>query len=89
VHGQQGEVVGPAVLEGHKGKGLAMRFPGNKGYITCLIDQVRRLRAAAAANPTPAPHTSDVPATALPRPKPSLHGQPSLHEQPLAPQPTA
>ena len=76
VHGQQGEVTGPATSESYKGKGVLVRFPGNKGNINCLLDQVRRLRAAAAATPTPAPHTIDVPATALPRPKPSLHEQP-------------
>ena len=29
VHGHQGEVVGPAILENHKGKGVAVRFPCN------------------------------------------------------------
>ncbi len=29
VHGQQGEVMGPAICETLKGKGLAMQFPGN------------------------------------------------------------
>ena len=59
VHGQQGVVLGHTIL---KGKGVVVLYPGNKGNIACLIDQVRRLRAVAAANPTPAPHTSDVPA---------------------------
>ena len=30
VHGQQGEVVGPATSESHKGKGVMVLFPGNK-----------------------------------------------------------
>ena len=33
VHGQQGEVVGPVTNEAHKGKGVAVRFPGNKQSI--------------------------------------------------------
>ena len=49
VHGQQGEVTGPAALETHKGKGVAVRFPGNKGNVECLLTQVRRPRAAPAA----------------------------------------
>ena len=53
VHGQQGEVVGPATAESHKGKGVKVRFPGNKGNISCYLTQVRRLRAAPAASPTP------------------------------------
>ena len=44
VHGQQGEVVGPATSEHTKGKGVAVRFPGNKGNIDCFLTQVRRLR---------------------------------------------
>ena len=89
VHGQQGEVTAPATLETPKGKGVAVRFPGNKGNICCFLIQVRRLRPAPAA-PSPAPHTRDAahspcgPATAS-----AAAPQPSLHEQPLAPQPTA
>ena len=49
VHGQQGEVTGPAALETHKGKGVAVRFPGNKGNVGCPLTQVRRPRAAPAA----------------------------------------
>ena len=37
VHGQQGEVVGPATGENPKGKGLAMHFPGNKGTVDCYL----------------------------------------------------
>ena len=43
-HGKQGEVAGPAITESHKGKGVAVRFPGNKGAISCHLDQVRRRR---------------------------------------------
>ena len=53
VHGQQGEVTGPATLEHHKGPGVAVRFPGNTGMVNCRLTQVRRLRAAPAASPTP------------------------------------
>ena len=53
VHGQQGEVIGPATAETHKGKGVAVRFPGNTGIVTCSLTQVRRLRAAPAGSPMP------------------------------------
>ena len=41
VHGQQGEVtgLGPASEEY-----VAVRFPGNKGNVGCLLTTVRRLR---------------------------------------------
>ena len=62
VHGGQGEVTGPATLETHKGKGVDVLFPGNKGYISCLLTEVRRLRAASAAPPPAcAPHTRRCP----------------------------
>ena len=51
VHGQRGEVVGPATSESHKGKGVKVLFPGNKGGINCLLTQVRRLHAASASPP--------------------------------------
>ena len=51
VHGGQGEVVGPADGENTKGKGVGVRFPGIKGAVNCLLDTVRRLRAAPAAHP--------------------------------------
>ena len=51
VHGQQGEVTGPATDEATKGKGVAVRFPGNKGNVNCYLTNVRRLRAASAATP--------------------------------------
>ena len=83
VHGQQGEVTGPITNETHKGKGVAVLFPGNKQSIGCLLTHVCRFRAAPAA-PSPAPHTRDAahspcgPATAS-----AAAPQPSLHEQPL------
>ena len=46
-HGKQGEVVGPAIAESHKGKGVAVRFPGNKGAIICHRDHLRRGRRRA------------------------------------------
>ena len=49
VHGQRGEVVGPATSETLKGKGVAVLFPGNKGGIECYLASVRRFRAAPAA----------------------------------------
>ena len=58
-HGQKGEVVGPATNGPHKGKSVAVLFPGNKVYIDCYLTEVRPLRAASAANPTPAPRTRD------------------------------
>ena len=39
VHGQSGEVVGPATCE-HQGNGLKMRFPGNKDSINCALPQL-------------------------------------------------
>ena len=51
VHGQQGEVVGPATHATLKGKGVAVRSPGNKGSIGCFLTEVRRLRAAPTATP--------------------------------------
>ena len=51
VHGQQGEVVGPATNERHVGKGVDVLFPGNKGSISCPLTSVRRPRAAPAAHP--------------------------------------
>ena len=46
VYGDKGEVVGPATLEPHKGKGLAVQFPGNKDAICCLFTQLTQLMAA-------------------------------------------
>ena len=58
VHGQLGEVTGPGRgMKRTEGKGLCLLFPGNKGNVGCLLTSVRRLRAANAATPPPAPHT--------------------------------
>ena len=42
VHGQQGEVVGPATGETHKGKGLCMKFPGIEGPVNCFLTNLSR-----------------------------------------------
>jgi hypothetical protein len=65
VHGQQGEVLGPASLEGYTGRGVCVRFPGNKFGVDCFLTQVR-LRAASAASPRLHP-TSTPRAAPLPR----------------------
>ena len=58
VHGQQGEVTGPATAETHKGKGVKVRFSGIKINVECYLGEVRRPRAAPAATPPAcAPHT--------------------------------
>ena len=59
VNGQQGEVRGPATGATTKGKGVSVLYPGNKGNISLLLTQVRRLRAAVRCHPPPAPHTRD------------------------------
>ena len=41
-HSKQGEVVGPAAGEKHKGKGVKVRFTGNRRAIDCYLTQVRR-----------------------------------------------
>ena len=81
VHGQQGEVMGPATAESVKGKGVDVRFPGNKANISLVLAQVRRLRAASATTPrlcpphaTLFPRPVCVPATAA-----AAARQPSLH----------
>ena len=75
VHGQQGEVVGPGTLGTLKGKGVAIRFPGNKGNVQCFLYQVRRLRAASTATAglcAPREAACSRPARAvLPQPDPS------------------
>ena len=53
-HGKQGEVVGPATCESLKGKGVDVRFPGNKGVISCWLTTVRRRRRRAATRSSPA-----------------------------------
>ena len=56
VHGGQGEVVGHATSEQVKGKGVDVRFPGNRGNVECYLETVRRPRAAPAA-----PHANVAP----------------------------
>ena len=53
-HGKQGEVVGPTTFESLKGKGVDVRFPGNKGVISCWLTTVRRRRRRAATRSSPA-----------------------------------
>ena len=56
VHGQQGEVTGPATNESVKGKGMCVRFPGNTSNFSVLLTSVRRLRTVSAcAPPSPRP----------------------------------
>eukprot|EP00964_Phaeocystis_antarctica_P085380 scaffold53913_cov67-Phaeocystis_antarctica.AAC.10 len=52
-HGKQGEVVGPAALESLRGKGVDVRFLGNKGLASCYPIQVRRRRRRAATPTAP------------------------------------
>ena len=80
VHGQQGEVGGPATAESHKGKGVKVRFPGNKGWVECCLNEVRRLRTAPAATPTPMRHTRDA---AYVRPARAVLPQPGPNCKPL------
>ena len=54
-HGKQGEVVGPATSESHKGKGVAVSFPGNKRGVECYLSQARCRRRRAATRRFP-PH---------------------------------
>ena len=58
VHGQQGEVVGPATLETHKGKGVSVRFPGNKNSLSCRLTSVRRLSSLRSHQPLCATHAT-------------------------------
>ena len=51
VHGQQGEVVGPGTLEDYVGKGVAVLFPGNKGWIDLLLSDVCRQPCTITAGP--------------------------------------
>ena len=54
VHGQQGEVVGPA--KGTlKGKGVRVRFSDHKKRVQCELATVRRHSAASTATPPPPP----------------------------------
>ena len=88
VHGQQGEVTGPATGK-DRDKRVAVRFPGNNENVNCSLTNVRRLSAASAANRL-RPHTATLPTShAFPATASAASPQPSLHAQPLAPQPTA
>ena len=42
VHGQQGEVLGPATNKKRVGKGLSMMFEGNKAVVYCLLTSLSR-----------------------------------------------
>ena len=42
MHGQTGEVIGPATLEGYVDKAVEVIFPGNKGNIDCSLTQLSR-----------------------------------------------
>ena len=57
MHGEQGEVVGPATSESHKGKGVEVRFPGYGGAVDCYLYQVRRKSRRAATRSSPPPHS--------------------------------
>ena len=63
-HGKQGELVGPASRERHRGKGVAVLFTGNKSAIECYLTQARRLpppTALRVALADPLPHSSQDP----------------------------
>ena len=77
VHGRQGEVVGPATVETHKGKGVAVLFPGIKINIACYLGDVRRPRAAPAATATPKRPTRRCMRTHAPRGPSSLDPAPA------------
>ena len=54
-HGEQGEVVGPAIWKSHRGKGVAVSFPGcSKDLIICYLNHVRRRRRRTATRAAPA-----------------------------------
>ena len=54
-HGEQGEVMGPAICESHRGKGVAVSFPGcSKDLIICYLNHVRRRRRRTATRAAPA-----------------------------------
>ena len=61
VHGEQGEVVGPATFESLRGKGVAVLFPGNKRAVECYLSQVRRKSRRAATHSSPLPQLLLVP----------------------------
>ena len=61
VHGQQGEVMGPATCESHKGKGVNVLFLSNKVAVSCWLISVRRRRRR--AQPPTAPHRLSCPSS--------------------------
>ena len=65
VHGQQGEVMGPATSVALKGKGVCVLFPGNMGNVNCYLTTVRPPPPLPA--PACAPHTRRCPRPAHPR----------------------
>ena len=78
VYGEQGEVTGPATVESHKGKGVTAVFSGDSRQ--CYLTQVRRLRAASAASPSPAaPHTRRCPHAPRASPRQPLPRRASPH----------
>ena len=56
LHSQQGKVTGPFTCEDGE-EGVAVLFPGNTGSIDCLLNLVRRRRAAPAPTPHPPTYT--------------------------------
>ena len=66
VHGQQGEVVGPATSEGYKGKGVAVLFPGNIVSLSCFLRHVRAAFAATHRLSNACPSRSNPPHSASP-----------------------
>ena len=61
VHGKQGEVLGPAISESFRGKGVAVLFPGNKRTVQCVLNRVRRGRRHAATHSSPPAPTAPPP----------------------------
>ena len=90
-HGEQGEVVGPATCKSSKGKCVVVRFPGNKGAISCYLTEVRRRAAAqphpqlpaalAAFPPSPSHTTGGAGAQVSREPPPPLLGGYAVGEQ--------
>jgi hypothetical protein len=78
VHGQQGEVVGPATAETTKDQRVAVRFSGIKANANCYLTSVRRLHAASAASPRLHPTHATLP---MPRafPRQPLPRRPGPH----------
>ena len=72
VHGQQGEVTGPATGKSTKGTGVMVLFPGNKYGISCHLPKVRRLPAASAATLCLRPTHATLPAASPQRSRDSL-----------------